>query len=86
MYRVLVKRIVVGFFTILIIASCSMKGVDETPKKELSSIIRIQQPDGPTCGATCVKMIMNYYYGHSEDIYTIFQQVSDISSQGGLYT
>ena len=84
MYKVLLKRIAVEFIAILLICSCSVPGVDETPTKKLTSIVRIQQPEGNTCAATCVKMIMDYYYGHSEDIYTIFQKVSNLSSQGRL--
>jgi ABC-type bacteriocin/lantibiotic exporter with double-glycine peptidase domain len=76
-FGILVFAFVIG----IAVVSCENGTTTETdPKKELGTITLVEQPNNSQyCGAACIKMAENYYFGQSYGFEYIFDKVSDIS-------
>ena len=60
--------------------------INDLSNRRLNSIDLVQQPpDSLLCGAANAKMVMNYFFSDSDDIYNIYQQVTAISTMGRRY-
>lgn len=68
------KKLIISFVTVVFLVSCITYNLD--------SIVRVQQPDNITCGAACVKMVMDYYFSSSEGVFEIFDKVSGTGPKG----